>query len=139
MDKFVVGFAYNLKSDKVLLIEKNKPEWQKGCLNGVGGKIEEYETPLKAMSRECREETGLDLKWLEKGIMRGLNTDGKKFICFIFYSYSDDIFKYQRMEDEEIHVIDVTQITYKKIIPNILFLIHFGICNDHSKFISIEY
>jgi hypothetical protein len=25
----------------VVLIEKQKPDWQKGCLNAVGGKVED--------------------------------------------------------------------------------------------------
>lgn len=44
--------------ENVVLIKKNRPEWQKGKLNGVGGKIENNETPLYAMIREFQEETG---------------------------------------------------------------------------------
>lgn len=45
---------------RVALIRKAKPEWQKGKLNGIGGKIEEGEGPFAAMVREFREETGVD-------------------------------------------------------------------------------
>lgn len=45
--------------DNVLLIEKQRPEWQKGRLNGVGGKIEPGEADSSAMIREFAEETGL--------------------------------------------------------------------------------
>lgn len=43
--------------DRLLFIRKLKPDWQIGLLNGVGGKIEEGETPLQAMSREWHEES----------------------------------------------------------------------------------
>lgn len=56
-----------------LLIRKTHPEWQKGKLNGIGGKIEKkekltsngivdhwlLETPFEAMIREFHEETGI--------------------------------------------------------------------------------
>ena len=54
MTEYVLGFCYNKKV--VLLLKKNKPEWQAGCWNGLGGHIEMYETPHYAMSREFNEE-----------------------------------------------------------------------------------
>lgn len=55
---YVVGFLFRLGGDEVALIRKSKPEWQKGLLNGVGGKIEEDELPITAMVREFEEEAG---------------------------------------------------------------------------------
>ncbi len=43
----------------VVLIRKNRPAWQVGKLNGVGGKVEEGETLGGAMTREFGEETGV--------------------------------------------------------------------------------
>ena len=59
MKHFAIGFVFNEAEDAVLLIKKRKPKWQAGHWNGVGGKIEEGETPLKAINREFREETGV--------------------------------------------------------------------------------
>lgn len=56
--EYVLGFMFNLAESKVLLVWKNRPAWQAGKLNGVGGKIEEGETPIQAMNREFAEETG---------------------------------------------------------------------------------
>jgi len=58
--QIVVGFMFNRHGDAVVLIEKKKPDWQKGLLNGVGGKIEVMESPIDAMVREFKEETGAD-------------------------------------------------------------------------------
>jgi len=48
-------------ADNVLLAIKDKPEWQRGKLNLVGGKIEPGESPSQAAIREVKEETGLDV------------------------------------------------------------------------------
>lgn len=44
--------------NQIALVRKNKPAWQAGLLNGIGGKIEDGETPYMAMCREWKEETG---------------------------------------------------------------------------------
>lgn len=56
--RYVLGFVFNHDASKVLLIQKNRPAWQAGKFNGLGGKIEGQESPLLAMVREFREETG---------------------------------------------------------------------------------
>jgi 8-oxo-dGTP diphosphatase len=55
---YVCGFLFNTSRRGVVLIEKQKPAWQKGKLNGVGGKIENGEVPSDAMVREFKEEAG---------------------------------------------------------------------------------
>lgn len=54
--EYVLGFAFC--EDTVLLIKKQRPEGQKGQLNGLGGLVEEGELPKEAMIREFHEETG---------------------------------------------------------------------------------
>lgn len=55
--RLVVGFVFRGK--EVVLILKNRPDWQAGRLNGVGGRVEAGESPKEAMVREFKEETGL--------------------------------------------------------------------------------
>lgn len=67
--KYVAGFMFSPDFENVVLIEKNKPEWQKGKYNAIGGKIEDGESPHNAMVREFEEETGIvtqtiDWNWL---------------------------------------------------------------------------
>lgn len=57
--RYVVGFIFSLDRQSVLLIRKNRPQWQLGKLNGIGGEIEKGETPHAAMTRECAEECGI--------------------------------------------------------------------------------
>lgn len=56
MRRYVVGLAHD--GQHMAFVKKNRPEWQAGLLNGIGGKIETGETPAYAMMREFKEETG---------------------------------------------------------------------------------
>lgn len=70
--KYVLGFIFDKTKRDVLLMKKSKPEWQKNHLNGVGGKVEDNEVPIEAMSRETKEKTGLEIpteNWLYMGKM----------------------------------------------------------------------
>jgi 8-oxo-dGTP diphosphatase len=62
VSEYVAGFMLQwvptLGNHMVLLVRKNRPQWQAGLLNGVGGKIEKGENPSYAMEREFKEETG---------------------------------------------------------------------------------
>lgn len=53
----------------VLLILRNKDDWQKGKLNLPGGKIEPGETPIEAAFRELKEETGIACSVLDIRIL----------------------------------------------------------------------
>lgn len=139
MDLFVVGFMFNKNRDVLLLIKKNRPEWQKGLLNGIGGRIEKGESPEEAMKREGIEETNLSPKWIHKGVMRGINNDGARFECHIFYAYSDIVYHFEQKEDEQLGLFDPKNINPQETIANVNFLIPFGICRDGSKFMTLDY
>ena len=55
---YVVIMLFNKNYDKLLLVKRNKKPY-KGCWNGIGGKIENNETPYEAAIRECMEKTGI--------------------------------------------------------------------------------
>ena len=58
---YVVIMLFNKNKDKLLLVKRNKKPY-KDCWNGIGGKIEENETPLEAAKRECMEETNITMQ-----------------------------------------------------------------------------
>jgi 8-oxo-dGTP pyrophosphatase MutT (NUDIX family) len=57
--EYVVGFCFDKDREQVALIVKNRPKWQAGKLNGIGGHVEPGETVHEAMVREFQEETGV--------------------------------------------------------------------------------
>lgn len=68
-DKWSVGFLFKDKKE-VALVLKTRPAWQVGKWNGVGGHIEENETPAAAMRREFLEEAGVDIAdWRKFAVM----------------------------------------------------------------------
>ncbi len=61
--KYVVGFVFDTNNQNILLLEKKRPEWQRGFVNGIGGKVEgaaEETFPVLAMVREAREEAAFE-------------------------------------------------------------------------------
>ena len=39
--RYVLGFLFNPQHTSVVLVKKNRPDWQRGFYNGVGGHVEE--------------------------------------------------------------------------------------------------
>jgi len=117
--KYVAGFLFTSDHKFVVLIEKQKPDWQKGKLNGVGGKIEEGETPLMAMQREFEEETGLNIdNWREFFVLRA-----RFGVVHFFVAESDSVGKVRTMEDEQVDVYDVNLLPPALLVGNLNWLI----------------
>lgn len=98
--QMVVGFMFNRKGTELVLIEKKKPDWQKGLLNGVGGKVEALETPIGAMVREFEEETGVHTEedmWQPFAKMEG---DDWEVYCLC--GFSNVLYQTKTMEEEVI-------------------------------------
>lgn len=83
MTSYVLGFLFSPDKENVLLIRKNRPVWQQGKLNGVGGHIDGSESPVVAMVREFKEEAGLATearRWIRFAIM---SEEGEFYVhCF---------------------------------------------------------
>jgi 8-oxo-dGTP diphosphatase len=81
MTRYVAGLSFSSTTNIVALIRKNKPEWQKGKLNAIGGKIEEGETPEEAMIREFKEETSVTVNsWREFLVLLGFGYEVHFFV-----------------------------------------------------------
>lgn len=60
--KYTVCFLFSPDGKSVLMTRKKKTSY-KNRLNGVGGKIEDGESPIRGAQREILEETGVELKF----------------------------------------------------------------------------
>jgi 8-oxo-dGTP diphosphatase len=56
--RYVLALPFNLRGSHLLLQRKIRPDWQEGLLNGIGGHVEDGETPPEALIREVQEEVG---------------------------------------------------------------------------------
>jgi 8-oxo-dGTP diphosphatase len=59
MRHFTLGFIFNQNFSEVLLMHKNRPDWQAGKINGVGGEIKPKEKSIDCIVREVKEEAGV--------------------------------------------------------------------------------
>lgn len=122
MKQYVLGFLFHT-AGYVVLIEKFRPNWQYGKLNGVGGKIEERETPLQAMQREFREEAGLDIDtWKQQVIMKSVDWE-----VFVFSAETDNIWGVSTQTDEPIRIVHTKYLPLNTIV-NLNWLI--PLCQD---------
>lgn len=115
---YVLGFLFNRTGTEVLLIHKRRPDWQRNKFNGIGGHIEEGETPEAAMARECHEESGLQLDdWQPVCVL-----SGKGFEVHVFMAHEEFIGLAMSASDEPIDSFQITNLPYA-VIPNVRWLI----------------
>lgn len=101
MKRYVVGFVFTPDFKQVLFVLKNRPDWQVGKLNGIGGKIESDESDVRAMVRECQEECALKTKeadWQLVCTMTGPEWE----VVFFGAIWTDDRSQAKTMTDEAI-------------------------------------
>ncbi|NOS72038.1 MAG: NUDIX domain-containing protein [Verrucomicrobia bacterium] len=99
--RYVLGFLFSPELSLVLLIKKNRPKWQRGKFNGIGGKIEPGETAPDAMRRECREETNVDVCDWRHFATLNTNMDGPEEV-FCFYASTEEMLGAEQITDEEL-------------------------------------
>jgi len=103
---YVAGFAFSKDATTVALIRKNRPAWQAGKLNAIGGHVEPGEIPIEAQVREYWEETGVKSRpedWTLFAVLQGGGMDGYK--VNFYYSTNEDLLKVTSVTDEEIVVV----------------------------------
>lgn len=122
MTSYCLGFAFYRNIRRVVLIRKTKPDWQRGKLNGVGGKIEDGEYCNVAMAREFEEETGC----------KTFPTDWKHFTSLKFavadsvvYCFAMRLASHQEVKTttEEAVVVSSADDLPEDIIPNLAWLV----------------
>lgn len=121
---YVLGFMFDEELKRIALIHKNKPEWQKGKLNGIGGKVEKGELPSHSMVREFLEETGFRSfidTWKAFCNLLG-NNNGSTFIVYCYYNVGN-IDNLKSTTDEIVTIVNIKDIDELNIIDNVRWLI----------------
>lgn len=121
MQEYVCGFAFNNERSRVVLIKKERPEWQRGKWNGVGGKIESIDnSAYAAMAREFVEETGLATD--EGAWRRFLVLRGTDWIVHFFRAFDVPIDLCRTVTDEVVATMWVFTLPLNSV-PNLHWLI----------------
>lgn len=121
MINYVLGFAFSRNRQNVVLIEKQRPEWQKGQLNGVGGKVELFDdSEVDAMVREFHEETGAVTTPGDWDHFATMVARGYKIHCF--RSFSDASKDCSTTTDEEVISVPLKTLNEWPVIVNLKWL-----------------
>lgn len=121
--EYVCGLCFDMEYNNVVLITKNRPSWQKGKLNGVGGKIQRDEFPPHAMAREFYEETGLTVQdWTPICTISG---DG--YFVFIYSACAHYASTAMTKTDEVVRFISVDRLREYNHIPGLEWVIPLAI------------
>ncbi len=120
---------YDKAKGNVVLIRKQKPEWQKGRLNGIGGKVEDNDESIYGtMCREFVEETGVVTDWTDW--FHFCEYSWKEGIVNFFYGANDFFYQEAKtVEKEEIVKVPVNFVInqHKAIIYNLKWLLPLAI------------
>jgi 8-oxo-dGTP diphosphatase len=130
----VAGFAFNRQRDMVLLIQKNKPAWMRGLLNGVGGKLELDETPDEAMVREFHEETGI--KVLSDEFKEFCLLVGSDWCVHFYRAFLFDL-TFKITTDEVPQVVFVEDLAKLSVLPNLRWLIPMALDKSISQLVTV--
>lgn len=126
--KYVLGIAISEDGNDIVLIKKNRPEWQKGNYNGIGGKLEMLDSSLNdAMTREFEEETGVKTPFSEwqhfaTMIFKSDIMGGEAYV-YCFKLKSNEIYQCKTITDEIVEIFKIDEIPEKNLAPNLLTLI----------------
>ncbi len=123
--EYVVGFLFihgYTSGPKVALIEKKRPAWQHGLLNGIGGKVGRLEGPTAAMNREFLEEAGV--KGIDWRRFAQLEFDGGIVFFFEATATQDQYRNVRTMTDETVGWFSCADLLGSKmVVSNLAWLI----------------
>lgn len=138
--RYCVGFLLERPSERVLLLRKNKPAWQYGLLNGVGGKIEDGELPIDAMHREWREEVianAVHLKWREFAVM-----SSERSVIHCFAAETNRLPRDDGYNDrgEQLVTVRLSEIgLHRDCIRNLKWLLPLAFEDPNHQFVTAEF
>lgn len=130
--QYVNGFLFSEDKQRVVLVKKNRPDWQAGKFNGVGGHVESGEFHRTAMRREFKEETGL----LVKNWNPFLIISNRVWEVHFFFSVGP-VDKCKTVTDEEVVVVPVNNLPVN-IISNLKWIIPLALDPQMCEYDNVE-
>jgi 8-oxo-dGTP diphosphatase len=129
------------RNDEILMLNREyKPTL--GLWNGVGGKVEENETPLECVIREVKEETDIDInncKIIDKGIITWEVDSSLTGGMYVYLVTMDENFNYETPRKVNEGILDWKKVSWLledknfgvgEMIPHFLP----NILNDEKKY-----
>lgn len=134
MKQYVLGFMFSEDTKRVALIRKNKPTWQAGFFNGIGGKVEEDDLSYNhAMAREFGEETGYETDAKDWRLFLCMSNSQFEVYTFVAIGNVDLV---KTTTDEIVRVVDVASLSEYQTIQNLKWLI--PMATDSKEFAPVE-
>lgn len=127
--EYVLGFLFDSGENPTLvkLIEKKSPEWQRGKLNGIGGKVEPGENDTQAMIREFAEEAGVyHYDWDKFAELTGPDFRVACFKAFDGYAFE----RAHSRTEEQVLPMSIRELPYSNTIFNVQFLVPLALGNQ---------
>jgi 8-oxo-dGTP diphosphatase len=140
LTEYVAGFLFSPDRELVALIRKNRPQWQAGRLNAIGGHIEPTdECPKFAMRREFEEETGVSLpsgEWPDDW-QHFCTVAGDDWRVHYYRAFSPAIYNLESPTDEKVALYAVAQLP-RECMTNVQWLIAMALSMDTERAASFD-
>lgn len=117
--EYTLAFLFTEDLRKVWMIEKQHPEWQKGLLNGIGGKIQPGEDRKLSCIREIKEEAGVVVS--PNDIKAVGRISGEGYEVHVFTGKTDQVLSTQ--EQEQILLIPLISMRLHMCVDNVPMLV----------------
>lgn len=132
--------CFIIENGKVLLIHRNKKENDphEGKYVGVGGKLEEKESPYDCCVREVKEETGLDVKPVLRGVASWpTDVTGHNWTAFIYLAkeYSGELIS--NCKEGTLEWVEIGKVKEKSLWGGDFELITYAL-DESKKFFYLE-
>lgn len=127
--KYVLGFMIS-NDNRIALIQKKRPSWQAGLLNGIGGHIEPDDSCAKqAMRREFEEETNVyHYDWEKFAVIKSPHSH---VTCY--RSFVNELPRMASNTDETVFIMNIFAIDYSKCVPHLRWLIPLALDTNSNK------